>query len=98
MIVYWNFASSPPESVSQVCCSARQTRACQFVSALVFVLRQRNLRSHRQDVCFSSRFILVVETDSAIWTEVVGVSCSGGKPAFDAIHAAARDHFALAID
>src|SRR5438105_12806421 len=63
----------------------------------IFVLRQRNPRSHRQNMRLGSRFVLVVETHSAIWTKVISVSCFRRVAALDPVHSASRYHFTLSI-
>src|ERR1700752_2005385 len=64
---------------------------------LVFLIAERNLRSHSENVGFRTRLVLVVKTDGAVRAEVIRVSSLGGKAAFEAIHSAACDHFSLSI-
>src|SRR5438046_1724542 len=65
--------------------------------ASIFVLRQRNPRSHRQNMRLGSRFVLVVETHGAIWTKVISVSRFRRMAALDPVHSASRYHFTLSI-
>src|ERR1700756_5758383 len=64
---------------------------------LVFLIAERNLRSHSENVGFRTRLVLVVKTDGAVRAEVISVSSLGGKATFESIHSAACDHVSLSI-
>src|SRR5580692_13062438 len=72
--------------------------ASRAFSFLVVALRQRNLRSHSQDMRLGSGLVLVIEADRAIRAEVIGVARFGGMTSFDSVGSSAGDHFTLAID
>src|SRR5579864_2559734 len=73
-------------------------RTAKTVALLIFILGQRDPRSHGQDVGLGSRFVLVVEPHGAVGPEVICVSGFGGIAAFDAVVSAPGRHFALAVE
>src|SRR3954447_13759056 len=66
-------------------------------AASVFVLGQRDSRSHRQNVSLGSRLALVVKPHCAVRTKIIRISSLGGMAALDAVHSTSRDHFTFSI-
>jgi len=64
---------------------------------LIDVFRQGNPRTYCQDVCFRSRFVLIVEANRAVGAEIIRIPRFRPKSAFDSVHSASCRHFAISV-
>src|SRR6266704_3160193 len=91
MIAGWDFLCalqnllSSPSQMDVYSSNLFGHSTAETVALLIFILRQRDPRSHGQDMGLGSRFVLVVEAHCTVGPKVICVSCFGWIAAFDAV-------------